>query len=59
MARDFKTYTFAAVRGANGTLVVFICDHCPYARRDFFEADTGHGPEDQTPSAGCSIKWKD
>jgi peroxiredoxin len=160
---DGKTYTFAAVRGANGTLVVFICNHCPYvkasisrivseakslrdigigtiaimpndteayredsfdnmktfaakhgftfpyvidetqdvartyavqctpdffgfnaqdelqyrgrldasriqpvanARRDLFEAmkqvaDTGHGPDDQTPSAGCSIKWKD
>ena len=21
-------------------------------------AETGHGPEQQTPSAGCSIKWK-
>jgi len=35
-----------------------------YARGDLFEsmkqvADTGHGPVDQTPSAGCSIKWKD
>jgi hypothetical protein len=33
-------------------------------RRDLFEAmkqiaDTGHGPEAQTPSMGCSIKWKD
>ena len=32
--------------------------------RDLFEAmkqiaDTGHGPEAQTPSMGCSIKWKD
>jgi len=36
----------------------------PNARRDLFEAmkqvaETGHGPEDQTPSMGCSIKWKD
>jgi hypothetical protein len=21
-------------------------------------AQTGHGPEDQIPSIGCSIKWK-
>lgn len=32
-------------------------------RRDLFEAmkqiaQTGHGPEFQTPSIGCSIKWK-
>ena len=35
----------------------------PGARRDLVEAmrliaDTGHGPSDQTPSMGCSIKWK-
>jgi peroxiredoxin len=34
------------------------------ARRDLFEAmrqvaETGRGPEDQIPSMGCSIKWKD
>jgi peroxiredoxin len=34
------------------------------ARRDLFEAmtqvaETGCGPADQAPSAGCSIKWKD
>jgi len=33
-------------------------------RRDLFEAmklvaETGKGPEDQVPSMGCSIKWKD
>lgn len=32
-------------------------------RRELYEAmalvaDTGNGPEDQTPSMGCSIKWK-
>lgn len=32
-------------------------------RRDLFEAmrevaDTGHGPREQVPSMGCSIKWK-
>lgn len=35
----------------------------PDARRDLFEAmsqiaETGKGPLDQTPSIGCSIKWK-
>jgi peroxiredoxin len=169
-ARDFalkgvdgKTYSLADVRGPKGTLVVFICNHCPYvkasigrtvaeatalhrigigtiaimpndtkayredsfdnmkafaakhgftfpyvidetqdvaraygaqctpdffgfnaqdelqyrgrldasrmtpvanARRDLFEAmeqvaETGHGPAEQIPSMGCSIKWKD
>jgi hypothetical protein len=34
------------------------------SRRDLFEAmkqiaETGHGPEEQMPSIGCSIKWKD
>ena len=32
------------------------------SRRDLFEAmkqvaETGHGPQDQVPSMGCSIKW--
>ncbi len=38
-ARDFalkgvdgKTYRLADVRGKNGTLVVFICNHCPYVK---------------------------
>jgi peroxiredoxin len=38
-ARDFalkgvdgKTYALADVRGENGTLVVFICNHCPYVK---------------------------
>lgn len=35
----------------------------PNARRDLFEAmkqvaQTGHGPKDQIPSMGCSIKWR-
>ncbi|MBT9613276.1 MAG: thioredoxin family protein [Burkholderiales bacterium] len=34
------------------------------ARRDLFEAmlqvaKTGHGPQNQIPSMGCSIKWKE
>jgi peroxiredoxin len=38
-ARDFalkgvdgKTYALADVRGSKGTLVVFICNHCPYVK---------------------------
>jgi len=36
----------------------------PNARRDLFEAmrevaATGKGPQEQMPSMGCSIKWKD
>ncbi len=35
----------------------------PNARRELFEAmkqiaQTGHGPREQVPSMGCSIKWK-
>ncbi len=35
----------------------------PGARRELFEAmskvaQTGHGPKEQIPSMGCSIKWK-
>jgi peroxiredoxin len=29
---DGKTYTLADVRGPKGTLVVFICNHCPYVK---------------------------
>ncbi len=29
---DGKTYGLSDVRGAKGTLVVFICNHCPYVR---------------------------
>ncbi len=36
----------------------------PDARRDLFEAmkqvaETGRGPEEQIPSMGCSIKWRE
>ena len=38
-ARDFKlkgvdgkSYTLGDVRGPKGTLVVFICNHCPYVK---------------------------
>jgi hypothetical protein len=29
---DRKTYSLADVRGPKGTLVVFICNHCPYVK---------------------------
>jgi peroxiredoxin len=29
---DGKTFTLADVRGSKGTLVVFICNHCPYVK---------------------------
>ena len=29
---DSKSYTLADVRGPKGTLVVFICNHCPYVK---------------------------
>ena len=31
-ATDGKTYGLNDVRGAKGTLVVFLCNHCPYVR---------------------------
>ncbi len=31
-AVDGKTYALADVRGPKGTLVVFICNHCPYVK---------------------------
>jgi peroxiredoxin len=29
---DGKTYSLADIRGPKGTLIVFICNHCPYVR---------------------------
>ena len=29
---DGKTYTLFNVRGPKGTLIVFICNHCPYVK---------------------------
>jgi peroxiredoxin len=31
-ATDGKTYSLSDVAGENGTVVVFICNHCPYVR---------------------------
>jgi peroxiredoxin len=29
---DGKTYSLAELKGKNGTLVIFICNHCPYVK---------------------------
>ncbi len=29
---DGKTYSLEALRGKSGTLVMFICNHCPYVK---------------------------
>ncbi len=31
-ATDGKTYSLADVRGEKGTLIMFICNHCPYVK---------------------------
>jgi len=31
-ATDGKTYTLDDVAGQKGTVVVFICNHCPYVK---------------------------
>lgn len=31
-ATDGKTYTLADIAGKNGTVVAFICNHCPYVK---------------------------
>ncbi|WP_457647971.1 thioredoxin family protein [Profundibacter sp.] len=31
-ASDGKTYSLSDVKGENGTLVMFICNHCPYVK---------------------------
>lgn len=40
---DGRRYSLADVRGRNGTLVAFICNHCPYVRAiiDRLVADAG------------------
>lgn len=31
-ATDNKNYSLTDVKGANGTLIIFMCNHCPYVR---------------------------
>ncbi len=40
---DGKTYSLEGLRGPNGTLVMFICNHCPYVKAviDRIVRDTG------------------
>ncbi len=47
---DGRRYTLQDIRGANGTLVMFICNHCPYVKavldriiRDARELKERHG----------------
>ena len=49
-ARDFalkgvdgKTYSLVDVRGPNGTLIVFICNHCPYVKASIDRIVAGQG----------------
>ena len=29
---DGESYSFSGIKGNNGTLVMFICNHCPYVK---------------------------
>ena len=29
---DEKTYNLKEIKGKNGTLIIFICNHCPYVK---------------------------
>ncbi len=31
-ATDGNTYSFADIKGSRGTLIMFICNHCPYVK---------------------------
>ena len=62
---DFFGYNKALQLQYRGRLDASRKDTAPgEARRDLFEAmvqvaNTGKGPQEQIPSMGCSIKWKD
>src|SRR5262245_37900099 len=47
---DGKTYTLADVRGPKGTLVAFICNHCPYVK-----AIAGRLAEEAKALAGLGV----
>jgi len=60
---DFFGFNAALELQYRGRLDASRRDAVPGARRELFEAmlqvaRTGAGPKDQTPSVGCSIKWK-
>ncbi|GMQ90197.1 MAG: thioredoxin family protein [Gammaproteobacteria bacterium] len=60
---DFFGYNAELKLQYRGRLDASGQDPVPGAKRELFEAmkmvaQTGHGPKDQIPSMGCSIKWK-
>lgn len=60
---DFFGYNAALELQYRGRLDASRKEAAPEARRDLFEAMkqvalTGHGPREQVPSMGCSIKWR-
>ena len=60
---DFFGYNADLQLQYRGRLDASRKETAPDARRDLFEAMrevalTGHGPREQIPSMGCSIKWK-
>jgi peroxiredoxin len=61
---DFFGYNADLQLQYRGRLDASRKEAAPDARRDLFEAmkqvaETGHGPAEQIPSMGCSIKWKE
>lgn len=61
---DFFGFNAALELQYRGRLDASRKESVPAARRDLFEAmlqvaRTGAGPQEQIPSMGCSIKWKD
>ena len=60
---DFFGYDAALGLQYRGRLDESRKEGAPGAQRELFEAmrqvvETGHGPKEQVPSMGCSIKWK-
>jgi peroxiredoxin len=67
-AIDGKTYSLAEVRGPKGTLVVFVCNHCPYVKasikRTLGEVALAEGALVDDAIVGCadstslSARWR-
>jgi hypothetical protein len=60
---DFFGFNAARELQYRGRLDASRKETAPNARRDLYEAmvqvaKTGHGPLEQIPSIGCSIKWR-
>ncbi|MEZ5922656.1 MAG: thioredoxin family protein [Parvularculaceae bacterium] len=49
---DGKTYRFADIRGTNATLVMFICNHCPYVKT-IIDRLAGHVAQLQSEGVGA------